>query len=272
MVFQAQQLSGRVTESGTGKAVSYASVGLIKANRGTNARPDGRFEIDFPLILTNDSLIISCVGYKTVKLPVENNRHTYEVLLERNAPLLKEVVIRHYSKKITLPWSGKKSDILLYTGRVNSHTQAARLLEAPTAFSRLESVSVATSHIDLFSRSSKSRFRIHIYDYDSANNQPGFELCDSVIEVFGSGIVTAKLEKFQITIPHKRFFVAVQWLFIEENLEGRLFASLSDTLDYYRPGIRMIRIADKGNTWWLYHNQSWVRHDNDLAITATVSY
>src|SRR5688572_1431699 len=101
--FHAQQLTGRVTDSTTGMAVAYASVGLTKANQGTTATEDGEFTLKHLPHTGGDSLVISCVGYKTTKLPVEKNRQSYEVFLERKSSQLREVVIRHYSRKITLP-------------------------------------------------------------------------------------------------------------------------------------------------------------------------
>jgi hypothetical protein len=49
--------------------------------------------------------VVSCVGYKTLRLAVESEKSSYEVRLERNEAILKEVVIRHRTRKITLPWN-----------------------------------------------------------------------------------------------------------------------------------------------------------------------
>ena len=270
-LFHAQQLTGRVTDAITGQAVSYASIGLTKANQGTTATEDGQFTLGYLSQPAGDSLVVSCVGYQTVKLPVEKNKISYEVLLERKNSQLKDVVIRHYSRKITLPRNKVKPSTILFTKKIISHIQAAQLLEAPAAFTRLESVTIDTKR-SMFIPKKKARFRVRIYDYDSIAHKPGPEICDSLIEVYGSGIITVKLDKFKIIIPQKRFFVAVQWLFIEENLETE--KSDGPGYDfYYRPGIRMNKVTEgEGNTWMQYHDQRWIRWKFDLAVTATVLY
>lgn len=266
-----QPLTGRVTDAITGQAVSYASIGLTKANQGTTASAEGKFTLTHLPHPSGDSLVVSCVGYQTTRIPLEKNRHTYEVGLERNASRLREVVIRHYSRKLTLPWDNSKSKTSIYTRSINSHIQAAKLFDAPATFSRLQSVTVATK-TGMFGSGKNSRFRIRIYDYDSVLKNPGNELCDSVIEVSGRGSVKVQLDKFQIILPGNKFFVAVQWLFIEENKEESVVDSGS--YYYYRPGIRWLEQTNsEPNTWFQYPDQRWVRWwHNDLAIAATVSY
>jgi hypothetical protein len=90
---------------------------------------------------------------------------------------------------------------------------------APEPYSRLEGVTVAVGG-GFIMPGKNTRFRIRIYDYDSIKNNPGVDLCDSVIEVYGRGIIRVKLDKYGIVLPHRQFFVAVQWLFIDENIEG----------------------------------------------------
>ena len=138
-----QELTGRITDSATGMAVPYASIGLIRSNKGTSADQDGRFTLDAPQNFSMvDSLLISSVGYKTVKVPLENGKPSYEISLARKQAPMKEVIIRRYFRKMTLPWNRMKSDFTLTT--IGLNTQVARLLFAPASFTRLESVTVAT--------------------------------------------------------------------------------------------------------------------------------
>lgn len=51
-------------------AVPFATVGLINENIGTTALEDGTFTLRSQKGLNNDTLIISCVGYTTLKLPI----------------------------------------------------------------------------------------------------------------------------------------------------------------------------------------------------------
>ena len=192
-------------------------------------------------------------------------------MLDKKDLVLKEVFVRQLSGKVTLPWNKGKSDFTHTTTGLN--TQCARLLTAPAPLSQLKAVSVAIRK-DPIKKGKESRFLIRIYDYDSIQNKPGIELCDSVIEVVGRGIITVNLEKHQITLPQKRFFVAVQWLFIDENKETVMNQDGS-TVNYiiYRPSIHMKRTKEgEGNTWMQTHNQRWIRFNYDSSITATILF
>src|SRR5687768_7631615 len=79
----AQQISGRISNSKDNTGVSYASIGLIKANKGTTAFQDGSFKLDLISESLGDSLVFSCVGYQTLKVAIEKDRLTYDVTLIR---------------------------------------------------------------------------------------------------------------------------------------------------------------------------------------------
>jgi hypothetical protein len=275
ILLSAQQLTGRITDSESGMAIGFASIGLTKTNQGANANQDGRFTLAYSSLASGDSLVVSCVGYTTIKLSIQKDRSFYDIRLQRKASVLREVIIRSFTKKITLPWESKRSGLTLSTMGIN--TQVARLLEAPETFSRVESVRVATGSHGIFDKDKEARFRIRIYDYDSAFGMPGADLCDSVIEVVGKGVVVVNLEKYRIIIPQKRFFVSVEWLMIDEN-KNETSAVTSDKKDTlyttYRPRVRIRRTDnDDGNCWQLYHNRNWVRWKKyEVFLTATVSY
>lgn len=274
VLLSAQQLTGRITDSESGIAIGFASIGLTKSNKGTNAGADGHFSIPQSLIVNNDSLIVSCVGYTTIKLAIQKDKSFYDIQLQKKTSVLREVIVRSFKKTITLPWE-KQTNITLSTMGIN--TQVARLLEVPEIFSRLESVRVATGGHGFLSKNEEARFRIRIYDYDSTFDIPGADLCDSVIEVTGKGVITVKLEKYGIIIPQKRFFVSIQWLMIDENKNEPTTTTSGekDLLNItYRPHVRISRAKDdEGNCWQMYHNQKWVKWKKyEVSVTATLSY
>jgi hypothetical protein len=273
LITYSQRLDGRVIDSRTKIGVSFASIGFLKTNQGTTATENGSFRLDLPLNSFNDTLIISSVGYKSKKVKIEKGSTSYEILLDKTEPVLREVVIRKYLTKLTLPWNNGKTNQTLST--MGQNTQVARLLEAPTTNCRLESVTIATGHRSILGPGKKeSRFRIRIYEYDTIRNLPGVDLCDSVIEVFGRGVISVKLDKYKIIIPQKRFFVAVQWLLIDENKE-QAKKDNAQSVDYffYKPSVRVEKVsADKGNSWWQYHDQHWLKWSYETSITATIYY
>src|SRR5690606_1872187 len=112
----------------------------------------------------DDSLIISCVGYNTVKVPVTVIQNYYEIMMKRSEAVMKEVVVRERKEIITLPWNKGRTNTSHTTTGMNP--QFAKLLTAPEPQSLLQSVTIVTRG------GSKSRYRIRIYDYDSIKNRP----------------------------------------------------------------------------------------------------
>ena len=65
----AQQLRGRVVSAATGRSVPFASVGVEGRPLGSTADEAGRFTFaDAPALTATDSVVISCVGYQSLRL------------------------------------------------------------------------------------------------------------------------------------------------------------------------------------------------------------
>jgi len=260
----AQTVEGLITDAATGKAIPYVSIGLIKSNRGTSAGSNGRFSIHIDRT-ASDTFLFSCVGYEARKIAVTMDT-IIKVKLTRSSASLEPVVVRQYLRTLKLPWNGGRED---HT-RVSSgfETQFGKLLEAPKSFGRLDEVTVATGHRGLFSENKDFRFRIRIYSYDSISAKPGRELTDSVIEVKAKGIVRVNLRPYEIVLQERKFIVAVQWLYIEENQEV-----WDNHQVVFGPGIRTVKGPQTGmSAWSQFHNGQWRSNGDDPGITATVSY
>jgi hypothetical protein len=64
------------------------------------------------------------------------------------------------------------------------------------------------------------RFRIRVYDADEITGGPGVDISHRVIEVEETAnrqVISIDLSKYDIVIPKKTFFVAIEWLFIGFN-------------------------------------------------------
>jgi hypothetical protein len=66
-----------------------------------------------------------------------------------------------------------------------------------------------------------TKFRIRLYDVDAITGGPGKDLCNEIIEVKSSDQKQKdiNLKSYNIVIPNKTFFVAVEWLRDYYNLE-----------------------------------------------------
>jgi hypothetical protein len=60
----AQQLGGKVIESGTGKPIAYANIGIFGKSRGTVSDEQGYFRLNIAGMADNDTLRFSMIGYE----------------------------------------------------------------------------------------------------------------------------------------------------------------------------------------------------------------
>jgi hypothetical protein len=68
---QAQELKGRIVAAASGQPVAFATVGVKGKMLGSTADEGGRFAFAVPIALpTEDSVIITCIGFRSLALTV----------------------------------------------------------------------------------------------------------------------------------------------------------------------------------------------------------
>lgn len=191
------------------KGISYATIGLVKENTGTNADENGNFKLKTSRF-ESDSLYITSVGYKPLKVAVDNLPLNMVFEMDKKETNLLEVIIKNYTESTTLN-SFSNCSTNTFTTSKNSGTQYCQLFETTIKNSFLQEITICK-----FEGSSK--FRIRIYDYDTITKKPSIDLVDSVIEIEANKRnVKVNLEKYHILIPNKKFFIAIEWLHITFN-------------------------------------------------------
>ena len=267
---------GTVVDKITKEIVPFATVGLIKANTGINANEAG----SFTLLVTNndnsDTLIISCIGYQTVKVPVNDLPFDSRFYLVKKENKLEEVVIakRNYDKSITLnELSGCGNN---YYGTMGYISQVAQHFQSPIENSMLSEIRICTS-------GEKCIFRVRVYDMDLKTGQPSNDLVDSVIEIkSGKRQVRLDVEAYKIHIPGKDFFVAVEWLKIHYNEHHYIASFMGEKkpqLNYW-PLVGMNDLKNGSNeinreVWHQTYQGKWFnifRNDFQFLISAKVKY
>ena len=63
-------INGRVEDASSGYPLPFASVSLINSSLSNVANSDGDFSLKIPASSLNDSLLVSFLGYRNVKVPV----------------------------------------------------------------------------------------------------------------------------------------------------------------------------------------------------------
>ena len=283
-LFTKSQLTyhGVILNNTSKQIIPFASIGLIKENKGINADEHGKFELVSFNPQKADTLIVSCIGFQTLKIPVD-------IFLNQNLPIeltpferiLKEVVVtnKKYLQEATLnPFSNCGTHFFTTSGYM---LQIAQHLTAPVSNAQLKEIKICRFSIPIIA-TSKAIFRIRLYDLDTLTNAPGNNLTEEIIEVkTKSKFIQLNLTSYNIIIPTKHFFVAIEWLKIPYNEEkvktkmpnGKIVESIT-----YHPDIGYTNTpSSPKDIWMLDYKNKWrgvgiFNSTNNLSISATVTY
>jgi len=99
--FCISQIKGHCKDE-SGKPIPYANIGIENTSYGTVSDKEGDFIIDSKFLSENNTIIISCLGYRT-KTIIVTKKAEIEITLEPNVYELKEVTIgfpKYKNKKI----------------------------------------------------------------------------------------------------------------------------------------------------------------------------
>lgn len=272
---------GKVINAKSKEIIPFATIGLIKENIGTNATEDGGFSLTSKTTKTNDTLIISCVGFITQKQPVDGNNKTNLVIeLTEQVTFLTEIVVKNkinWTTETLNEFSNCGNSFITSSG---FQTQLAQHFQVNEENSILTKIKICRMSIALLDPE-KTIFRVRIYDIDTLRKSPSTDLCDQIIEVkTRSKIINLDLDKYKIRIPSKDFFVSIEWLKIPFNeskskvkINGKEVEHIS-----YRPSIGWTdNISSKIEAWMLDYKNVWrpmfkMNNKTSVSISATVKY
>lgn len=272
---------GTITNKKTKEKIPFATVGLIKENIGTNAEDNGNFILVSKNEKLNDTLIFSCVGYETLKYPVDqHNLRSLSIELKEKLNELSEVVITNKTSWIfnTLNDFSKCGNSYVTTS--GYQTQLAQHFKAVEDNSLLTEVKICRFSLGVIDPE-KTLFRIRIYSMDTITKAPSKDLCAEILEVKSrSKIVNLNIEKYRIYIPDKDFFVAIEWLKIPYNEEKSKRKVTGKDVEQiiYRPSIGWTEnISSSMEAWMLDYKNVWrpmfkMNNKTRVSISATVKY
>lgn len=89
---------GKVIDRDQKEALPFSSISVLKRNIGTISNIDGDFEMKIPDTTPDDTVVVSCLGYKQFRLPVrEINNAALTILLQPTTFQLREIMITYIS-------------------------------------------------------------------------------------------------------------------------------------------------------------------------------
>lgn len=92
-VFSQVEVKNKVVDFGTLMPIESASIYVKNTTIGTVSNSDGKFVLLVPNEFANDTLVISSIGYKSFKTPVNQFDNTADIFLEEDVASLDEIVL-----------------------------------------------------------------------------------------------------------------------------------------------------------------------------------
>lgn len=274
---------GAIINKRTQEKIPFATVGLMKENIGTNAGEDGFFNLTSNNKKSNDTLIISCIGYETLKLPLEqvtltNTDNSFE--LTEHLTNLGKIIVTNKTVWVTTSLNDFKNCGNSFITSSGYQTQLAQHFTTPTENSILTDIKICRLSNGILG-SEKTIFRIRVYGIDTLTKSPKNDLCNETIEVKSSSkFIKLDMKKYKIHIPDKDFFIAIEWLKIPYNENNTKMKLNGNEVEHitYKPSIGW---TDNENpnmeAWMLDYNNKWrlmfkANGKTSVSISATVKY
>lgn len=92
-VFSQTELKNKISDFSTLLPIESASIYIQNTTIGTVSNVDGKFVLLVPMEFESDTLIISSIGYKSFKTPINEFDNSVEIYLEEDIAALDEVLV-----------------------------------------------------------------------------------------------------------------------------------------------------------------------------------
>lgn len=254
------QVKGVVIDAETKEKIPYVNIWVENESIGTTSNLKGKFEIAIQL---NSPMFIlfSAIGFETRRISSDSLRDVIE--LKPMVTELDEVVItpKRRTQKLTIG-KFKKSEINHNFGCGTEPWIVARYFPYQDVFNRtpfLEKIRVLTN-----SDIKDARFSIRLYDVNGKGEPEGYIYDKNLIGLAHKGIRITDIDfsELNIRLPKKGFFIAVEWLIVDENRyaynyamkdPGKRLKGIS-----YEPAFGTIPAETDENSWIFYQGK-WKR-------------
>ena len=254
------QISGILLSSETKEGISYANIWLSNKGTGTTSTYKGAFSLNEASI--NDTLIISALGFEKKIYPITRGVDTIELI-----PLaveLKEFIVSTPKIEKELEVGTYKKSLIHSFMSSQLPTLYARKFDYNSTYNTtpfLKSIKVLTKNkLD----STIINVRILSVNEDSS---PGKSLIDSnlIVKVKnGKNNTKIDLSKLLLRIPENGFYIAFEWLLLEENkyyYNVTEYESKVKVRNFsYQPYLGTVE-QQIDNEFWMYHNGKWIQHE-----------
>jgi CRISPR/Cas system-associated exonuclease Cas4 (RecB family) len=278
------QLKSVIIDSETKEKIPYVNIWVENENIGTTSNEKGEFklEIDSPKII-----LFSAIGFETKKISSDLIKNILE--LKPQTTELDEVIIssKKLSKEFTIG-EFKKSKINSYFSCGIKPWIVARLFKYQDEFDEtpfLKKITIVTK-----SDVKNSKFNIRLYGVNQNGEPENYIYNQNIIGIAKKGkkLTEIDVSKLNIEFPENGFFIAIEWLIIEENKHEYKYTIKGSRKKLkkisYEPSIGIVPAETNENSFrynqgkmiriWKNNNETMKRYRNKynlLAIELTLT-
>ena len=250
------QLRSVVIEKETKEAIPYVNIWIEGENIGTTSNQQGEFEIN---IDSSAIIVFSAIGFETRR--IQSDSITKEVELKTSTTKLAEVVVTASKENLKLTIGHfRRSKINHFFGVGTKPWITARYFPYEETYSKtpfIGSLKILTN-----SEIRDAKFNLRLYSIND-RGEPGDYLYDeNIIGIARKGkkVTEVDLSDLGIKFPKNGFFIAIEWLIIDENryeYDYTMQGSKNKMKGVsYEPSIGTIPAETEDNSW-IYMQGRW---------------
>ena len=203
------EMSGVLIDSETNHPIEFANMGVINKNKGTVSNLEGKFRIKFSKEFVSDSLTISHVLYKTVKIPIRESKNLI-ITLQPNENKLSEVIVTNKKKRY------RKIGVKSYNPLLWARTASKEndIMESAKQIKLPNNKTVRVKDVNFYLRKGfeTDSAYIRINFYENLDDRPGDKIIfEDIIQhtLIEQGWVNIDLAKYSVYLEED-FFVGVE--------------------------------------------------------------
>jgi CarboxypepD_reg-like domain len=250
------QVNGFVKDSRTGQPVPYINIWVENENIGTSSNENGEFSL--PEVDKSKFLLLSAIGYQSKRVRIDQLSNP--LYLEAAEIELSEIVI--YPRKAAQEKSVGSFDaksIYNYFSCSGYPWIVARYLPYEKEYEQTPYINAVKILTD--SDVKDAKFNIRLYAVDSTGKPGKYISKENILGIAKKGkkVTTIDVSDQKIVFPTEGFFVALEYLIIEQNKHKyttRVMPSNKiEHLISYEPSFGGIQVDENENSW--IFNNKW---------------
>lgn len=238
-------LEGCIIDKTNQLGIPYATVS-VGYNQGTNCDSFGNFSFKTHKIRFTDTIIVSAVGFETVKVCIKDyvNSNKKIIMLKPTSVEISEVSIVEKFEHKTSRFYGikkKKPNKAHFSFYFHGITLALKIENPKQDTGKILNIryySTGKDHLVGYNYSSILKYQLHLYTIDTVTNLPKIELLTKKIIINATkqkGWINVNVLKYNIKMPREGLYVGVEILEEPFRVNQKYnFVRTNHNLGYYR--------------------------------------